>query len=411
MKDSFFVLTFFIRKPKAIGDGEYPIYARISAAGQSIEFTIGRKVSPDDWDQRRQRTTGRSRRDIELAKYLEMVRTRFTEIHNKLMLEGRHVNPKIMKEHYFGNVERPKMLCEVFREANIKRREELERGDICAATYGRWERCVTYLEDFMTLKRGQKDIPIKDVTAGFTQDFEHYLRIGKNCSNNTAVRYMRYLKNVMQYALANKWISEDPFAGKRFKRTVAEREFLSEPELNAIMALDLSAFPRLENVRDTFVFCCFTGLAFIDVKTLRQSDISVDTDGRMWIRKSRNKTGELSVIPMLEIPVRLMMKYSSHPTVQTTGVVLPVISNQRMNAYLAEVATLARVRKHLTTHIARHTFATMSLNNHVPIETISKMLGHTDIKTTQIYAKLQNNTIYEDMEKMRTKFDGSGIGS
>lgn len=410
MKDSFFVLTFFIRKPKAKGDGEYPIYARITAAGQSIEFTIGRKVNPDDWDQRRQRTTGRSRRDIELAKYLEMVRTRFNEIHNKLMLEGRYINPKILKDHYFGNVEKPKMLCDVFREANIKRKEELERGDICAATYGRWERCVTYLEDFMTIKFGQKDIPIKDVTSGFTQDFEHYLRVSKNCATNTTVRYLRYLKNVMQYAIANKWTSDDPFIGRRFKRTNAQREFLSEPELHAIMELNLSAFPRLENVRDAFVFCCFTGLAFTDIKTLKRSDISTDSDGKLWIRKPRNKTGELSVIPMLEIPIKLMMKYANHPTVQTTGVVLPVISNQRMNAYLAEVATLARVQKHLTTHIARHTFATMSLNNHVPIETISKMLGHTDIKTTLIYAKLQNNAIYEDMENMRTKFDGSRMG-
>lgn len=410
MKDSFYVLTFFLRKPKARGDGDYPIYARITTNAQSIEFTIGRKANPDDWDQRRQRSSGRSRRDIELNKYLEMVRTRFNEIHNKLMLEGRYINPKIMKDHYFGNVEKPKMLCDVFREANIKRKEELERGDICAATYGRWERCVTYLEDFMTVKFGQKDIPIKDVTAGFTQDFEHYLRMSKNCANNTTVRYLRYLKNVMQYAVANKWASEDPFIGRRFKRTNAKREFLTEPELHAIMGLNLSAFPRLENVRDAFVFCCFTGLAFTDIKSLKRTDISTDGDGKMWIRKPRNKTGEMSVIPMLEIPVKLMMKYSNHPTVQTTGVVLPVISNQRMNAYLSEVATLARVQKHLTTHIARHTFATMSLSNHVPLETISKMLGHTDIKTTLIYAKLQDNTIYEDMENMRSKFDGSRMG-
>ncbi|MCM1142181.1 MAG: site-specific integrase [Muribaculum sp.] len=410
MKDSFFVLTFFIRKPKAKGDGEYPIYARITAAGQSIEFTIGRKVNPDDWDQRRQRTTGRSRRDIELAKYLEMVRTRFNEIHTKLMLEGRYINPRILKDHYFGNVEKPKMLCDVFREANIKRKEELERGDICAATYGRWERCVTYLEDFMTIKFGQKDIPIKDVTTGFTQDFEHYLRVSKNCANNTTVRYLRYLKNVIQYAIANKWVSEDPFIGRRFKRTVAQREFLTEPELHAIMELNLGGFPRLENVRDAFVFCCFTGLAFTDIKSLKSSDISTDSEGKMWIRKPRNKTGEMSVIPMLEIPVKLMLKYAGHPAVKTTGQVIPVISNQRMNAYLSEIATLAKVQKHLTTHIARHTFATMSINNHVPIETISKMLGHSDIKTTLIYAKLQNTAIYEDMENMRTKFDGSRMG-
>ena len=154
------------------------------------------------------------------------------------------------------------------------------------------------------------------------------------------------------------------------------------------------------------MFCCFTGLAFIDIKTLRRSDISTDADGKMWIRKAREKTSETSIIPMLEIPVKIMEKYRDHPTVVTRGVVLPVMTNQKANAYLKELADLAKIQKHLTTHIARHTFATMSLNNHVPLETISKMLGHSDITTTQIYAKMLDKTISEDMETMRNKFNG-----
>ena len=224
------------------------------------------------------------------------------------------------------------------------------------------------------------------------------------------MRYLRYLKNVIQYAIANKWISDDPFAGKRFKRTKAERCFLTEPELQRIMALDLKAFPRLESVRDTFVFCCFTGLAFIDVHNLKPSDISTDSDGKMWIRKRREKTDELSVIPVLDIPQEIMRKYMAHPIVLAKGVVLPVMSNQKVNAYLKEIADLAKIPKYLTSHIARHTFATMSLNNHVPLETISKMLGHSDIKTTQIYAKMMDNTISEDMEVMRTKFNRVRLG-
>lgn len=126
----------------------------------------------------------------------------------------------------------------------------------------------------------------------------------------------------------------------------------------------------------------------------------------MWIRKPRQKTGEISTIPLLDIPQRLIKKYENHPTVIAKGIVLPVISNQRMNSYLAEIATLAKIQKHLTTHIARHTFATMSLRNHVPIESISKMLGHSDIQTTQIYAKMLDEAVSEDMQKMRSKFDG-----
>ncbi|MDE7421725.1 MAG: site-specific integrase, partial [Muribaculaceae bacterium] len=196
----------------------------------------------------------------------------------------------------------------------------------------------------------------------------------------------------------------------RFRRTKAERTFLTEPELKSMMALDLKAFPRIESVRDTFVFCCFTGLAFIDVQTLRRTDISTDSDGRMWIRKTREKTDELSIIPLLDVPKSIMDKYENHPTVLAKGVVLPVMSNQKVNAYLKELADLAKISKHLTSHIARHTFATMSLNNHVPLETISKMLGHSDIKTTQIYAKMMDKTISEDMEVMRTKFNGVRLG-
>ena len=140
------------------------------------------------------------------------------------------------------------------------------------------------------------------------------------------------------------------------------------------MALNLTEFPRLDQVRDTFVFCCFTGLAFADISTLSKEFIVEDDNGEKWIRKPRQKTGEISTIPLLDIPQRLIKKYENHPTVIAKGIVLPVISNQRMNSYLAEIATLAKIQKHLTTHIARHTFATMSLRNHVPIESISKML-------------------------------------
>lgn len=201
---------------------------------------------------------GRSRRDIELNKYLEMICSLFYEIHKRLLNEGKYINPQIMKNHFFGMVEKPKMLCDASRETNVKRREENERGDIRYASFSRWERCVTYLEEFMTLTRGEKDISVKDVMRGFVQDFEHFLHMNKECANNTTVRYLRYLKNVLQYAIANKWMSENPFSGKRFRRTKAERTFLTEPELKSMMALDLKAFPRIESVRDTFVFCCFT---------------------------------------------------------------------------------------------------------------------------------------------------------
>ena len=391
LHDSYFTLSFIARKARALRNGEYPIFVRITVSGQISEMNLGRSVAPENWDQKRAMSKGRSRRDLELNKYIEVVKARFLEIHNMLVREGKMVKPK--------------MLCDVFRETNGKRKEELDRGDIVKATYQRWTRCVDYLAEFLKLTQNVEDIPIGDVTSGTIDDFEHFLRMRKGCANNAAVRYVRCVKNVMQYALAHKWISHDPFIGKKYQRTHSERQHLNEAELKAVMELDLKDLPRLEVVRDTFVFCCFTGLAFCDIKSLKRSDITTDAEGNAWIRKAREKTGEMSIIPMLAVPRKIAEKYAGHPTVIQKDVVLPVITNQKMNAYLKEIADLARIDKHLTTHLARHTFASLSLSNHVPIESISKMLGHADIRTTQIYAKTQDKTIYEDMESMRHKFD------
>ena len=358
--DSFFKLAFFPRKPYA-DRSEYPLFVRISIGGQRTEFKIGRSVDPANWDQTRNMCRGRSRRDQELNKYLELVRSRFFDIHNMLLRENKPINPAIMKAHFLGTMEQPKMLCEVFRETNEKRKEELDRGDIVKPTYQRWMRCVDYLEEFLKLHYKVADIPLKEVTSGMLDDFEHFLRMKKSCANNAAVRYLRCVKNVLQYALAHKWITDDPFFGKKYQRTYAERQFLTEKELASIISLDLKDIPRLEVVRDTFVFCCFTGLAFCDVKTLKKTDITEDSGGCTWIRKPREKTGELSVIPLLDVPRQIAEKYADNSVVVSTGVVIPVITNQKMNAYLKEIADLAKIPKLLTTHVARHIKLSLSL--------------------------------------------------
>lgn len=406
---NYYTLTFMIRKAQQMKSGEVPVFARITMSGQRTEFNINRSVNPKDWNPSKGNSKGRSKRDVELNNYLDSIRVRISEIHAQLIKDEEVINPNVIKQHFLGKAEGPKMLCGVFNYVNEQHRERYDRGDICDGTYLRWKRCAEYLSEFIKKREGRDDIPIKKLTSGMIDDFEHFLRVSKGNSNNTAIRYVRYLKKVTRVALANKWLDEDPFIDKHYSRTSTNREHLSEVEVRRIMSLDLSEIPRLDQVRDTFVFCCFTGLAFADVSTLTRDFILTDDNGEMWIRKPRQKTGEISTIPLLEIPRMLMHKYETHPTVVTKGIVLPVISNQRMNSYLAEIADLAGIKKHLTTHIARHTFATISLRNHVPIESISKMLGHSDIQTTQIYAKMVDEAISEDMRKMRAKFDGIDI--
>lgn len=407
--ESYFSLNFIARK-RLNKEGELPISLRITMNGQRAEIYVNRSVKPDDWCAAKGQSKGKSKRDMELNRYLDTVRTKICEIHNQLVMRDELITPDVLKRAFLGKLEKPKMLCEAFREVNVKVREQYERGDLCKATVLRWERCVVYLEEFLLEKENENDIPMKKLTSGLVDDFEHFLRIRKKCANNAAVKYIRYLKNVVRVGIANKWIDDDPFIGKRYTRTKSDREFLTEEELKAIMTLDLSGLPRLDLVRDTFVFCCFCGLAFIDISTLTRDHIIKDENGEEWIRKARQKTGEVSTIPLLEIPKSIAEKYRNHPKAVAKNLVLPVISNQRMNSYLAEVATLAKINKHLTTHIARHTFATMSLNNHVPIESISKMLGHSDISTTQIYARMLDQTVSEDMARMRAKFDTMHTG-
>lgn len=386
--------------------GEVPVFARISIGGQRTEFNINRSVDPENWNSAKGMPKGHTKKDIELSKHLDSIRVRISEIHAQLVKDEEVINPIVLKNHYLGNIAGPKMLCEVFQEVVDQYKDKLEVGDVCRCTFLRWERCVKYLSEFLQQREGRPDIPIKKLTSGMIDDFEHFLRINKENGNNAAVKYIRYLKKVTRIAIANKWMDEDPFVNKRYTRTQAKREALNEEELKRLMLLHLTDWPSLERVRDMFVFCCFTGLAFVDVSTLTKEQIYVDDNGEKWIKKPRQKTGEISTIPLLSIPEKILEKYKDHPTVIAKGVLLPLISIQRMNSYLAEIATLAKIKKRLTTHIARHTFATISLRNHVPIESISKMLGHSDIQTTQIYAKMVDEAVSEDMQKMRSKFDG-----
>ncbi len=262
--ESYFSLNFIARK-RQNKEGELPISLRITMNGQRAEIYINRSVKPDDWNASKGQSKGKTKKDLELNRYLDAVRTKICEIHNQLVMRDELVNPDVLKRAFLGKLEKPKMLCEAFREVNMKVREQYERGDICKATVLRWERCAVYLEEFLLGKENMNDIPMKKLTSGMVDDFEHFLRVRKQCANNAAVKYIRFLKNVVRVGLANKWIDDDPFIGKRYVRTKTEREHLTEDELQRIMNLDLTEFPRLDLVRDTFVFCSFTFVSLTNV--------------------------------------------------------------------------------------------------------------------------------------------------
>lgn len=402
MQRNYFTILFFIKKSKLLKNGEAPICMRITVNGQRAEIQIKRSVEVSKWNSQKECTAGKDRKAMELNHYLDTVRTKVLKIHRELEQDGKPITADILKRRYYGEGDSPKMLLEVFREHNRKYRELMGK-DYVAGTVLRYERTARYLEELLQKEYGMNDIPLKEINHEFITKFEHYVKTEKSCAQNAAVKYLKNLKKIIKAALVNKWITDDPFLEIHFKQTRTNRAFLTEEELGILLKKEFT-IPRLQTVRDIFVFCALTGLAFTDVQHLRHDHIIKDGNGEYWIRKAREKTDNMCDIPLLDIPRMILEKYKGHPECMKKGVLLPVPSNQRMNSYLKEIADTCGITKPLSTHVARHTFAvTVCLENGLPIETLSKMLGHTNLRITQAYARITYRKVTEDMKVLKNK--------
>lgn len=265
------------------------------------------------------------------------------------------------------------------------------------------ERAERYLSEFIKKQYNADDLPFSSIDTAFVRDYNLFLRVDKGLEQNTANKYCKILKKVVVLALDNKWMEINPFQGMRFQAKATNRQFLTEKELSTIMNKTFT-LERLNVVRDIFVFCALTGLSFSDVEGLKPEHVSVDEEGNYWILKARQKTKNLCSIPYLESARAIVEKYKGHPLCESRGVLLPVISNQRMNSYLGEIAGICGITKPLTMHIARHSFACLALANGVSMEVIARMLGHSDIRTTKIYAKVVDKSIAEQIGSLAAKF-------
>ncbi len=274
--------------------------------------------------------------------------------------------------------------------------------DFAPATVKRYETTRSHLKEYILFQYKEQDVTLKSVNHEFITGFEHYLKTKHKCNHNTAVKYVRNFRKIINLALKNDWISRDPFRNIHMRMQRVDRDYLTKTELE-IMRQKEFKMERLSKVRDIFVFCCFTGLAFSDVKRLSKDHLQESNDGskRIVIKINRVKTDTPCRIPLMSIPVAIIDKYKDDLYCQKHGVLLPLPSNQKMNAYLKEIADQCGINKNLSTHIARHTFATtVTLANGIPIEIVSKMLGHSNIATTEIYARILNASIDKEMSKL-----------
>lgn len=389
-----FKVSFYIRGNHVNKDGTCAVMIRLSLDGERISAgTTGISIKPELWDGQRQQLKGRNTEVVQTNKKLGGIRDELLAIAEKLEFEGSLALDRV-KAVFLGVDEDYDTIGKLFDKyiKNVK-----EQVDVCLSktSLSKYELCRKRFMLMLEKKYHCKDMSLKELNPVVVQDYKNFLMTDVNMCNNTAVKTMKTFRTVILYGIKLGVIHKDPFVGVHFHMEKVDRGFLTDEEISAIMTKKFD-LQRLELVRDLFIFSCFTGLAYIDVKALTPDKI-VRLANVDWIMSTRVKTVTPINVVLSEGAKRIIEKYKDAP--KKKGHVFPILSNQKMNQYLKEIATACGIDKELTFHMARHTFATLTLSKGVPIESVSRMLGHTNIRTTQVYAKITNKKIEHDMAK------------
>jgi site-specific recombinase XerD len=395
-------MLFYMKKQKNYTNGPAPIYLRITVNGKRSEVTTNRVCDPQRWNTISGRGIGTKEGIRSLNTYLDNLQAKVYEAHRLLSEQDELITAEDIKNKLIGKDKKVHMLIEIFKEHNRKMKELMGK-EFSKGTMQRYEISLRHTQQFLSYYYKTHDIDIRKIDHQFISEYDFFLRSIRKCENNSTVKYIKNFGKIIRICLANGWLKADPFINYKGKIKTINRVFLSEQEIQ-LMAHKEFGSSRLTQVRDIFLFCCFTGLAYADVKKLKRSHITKGVDGEQWIFTKRQKTDTRSAIPLLPFAISLIQKYVEHPLCVNNDIPLPVPSNQKMNEYLKEVATICGINKVLTSHIARHTFATtITLSNGVPIESVSKMLGHSSLKETQHYAKILDKKVSEDMQILKDK--------
>lgn len=388
---------FYIRRDKTNKKGEAPVFMRLTINGERADASIKRFIEPHAWNSAKGKANEKSRGGKDLNLYLDAISANILRIQRDLELDKKEVSAQIILNRYLGKEQSDRhTLMEVFRAHNEKCRA-LSGISLAPGTVIRYETSLRLTEAFLRTTYKKEDCYLDEITHQFVEDYDFYLRTVRRCCHNTTTKYLLNFKKIIRIALAKGWMKKDPFAQVHFHFEPVEREFLEKQELKVLLNKEIS-ITRLAQVRDIFCFCCLTGLAFMDVQQLKPEHLVADIHGKIWIRKARQKTKNMCNIPLLDEAQKIIDRYRDHPYCQTHGVLLPVCSNQKMNSYLKELADICGIRKNLSTHCARHTFATLTLASGATIDNVAKMLGHANVNMTRRYAKVLDSSIMRDME-------------
>lgn len=399
----------YLKKRPGISKCELPIYLRITVNKVPKEISIQRSCAPAQWNAEMGRAVVKKDKSSDPARvlntYLDTLQAKVFEAKHRLIESGKPVTAESIKNLLQGKDdrgERAHMLLEIFQYHNDQVKA-LIGIEYSKGTLTKFVTVLKHTHAFLKWKYKTDDIDICRIDYEFITELEFWYKSLKHCDHNTTMKYIACVRKLVIRALRNGRLQRDPFMGFNMALREVERDALTEEELQTMAA---KSFPinRLAQVRDIFLFSCFTGLAYADLQKLKRSEISTGIDGGKWIFTRRQKTDSPSHIPIHPMALEILERYSNHPACQVRDKVLPILGNQKMNAYLKEIADCCGIFKCLTFHIARHTFATtVTLSNGVPIETVSKMLGHRNLKTTQHYAKILDKKVSQDMQALKEK--------
>ncbi|MFO7702795.1 MAG: site-specific integrase [Psychroflexus maritimus] len=391
-----FSISFFARKKKKQPELAL-LYARITVDGKSLEISLKRTLPITKWNQSAGKMQGSRMESQHINKKIDETRTLLYKAYDSLLKQEQVITAHRIKSRFLGTDQQHHTLTQLL---------EYHHQISGALKYGTMKNYFTtenYLKDFIKAKHHTSDIYLKQLDYEFTLGFESYLRLMPSLQNNGVMKHMQRFKKLMRLAEHLGWIEKNPTQQFKLHFDQVDMVYLSKPELEKIKNQEFEK-PVLNINRDIFVFSCYTGLPYGDVKVLNKNHLQVGVDGKKWIYMRRSKTNTAVRIPLLEEAERILDCYKDHPRIDGTDNLLPVYSNQKTNQYLKEIAEKVKIRKKLSFHTARHTFATtVTLANGVPIETVSKLLGHHKISTTQIYARVIDSKIADDMDTLREK--------
>ncbi|GAA0548349.1 site-specific integrase [Chitinophaga japonensis] len=399
-------ILLILEKSKMSQDGKAPITVRITIDGKRAELSLGLKTTPQNWNQEAGRAIGNAADARQINAVIDRVKAALKKHYDMLCAQHDYVSATMVKIAFQGKkpVE-SKTLLETLGFMIEKLEKKVEKGKRAKGTLSRWKTTKAKVADFLGSEYKRKDILLDQIVYAFAEDFADYLTLEQGLENNTAMKYLKNVKQTLKAATERDWLDKSPLAGYKCSYFNPERDILDEME---IMQLYHKKLPiaRLVEVRDAYLFMCFTGYAYKDASLLQPAHVTKHFDGEDWIIKNREKTWCRENVPLLPIAKEIVERYKNNAYCIANNVLLPIKSNQKMNSYLKELAELCGIEKNLTTHTARHTFATtVTLANGVPLETVSALLGHKSIRTTQIYAKIVAKKISQDMQALKQRLE------